>query len=132
VILLDTSVLVPFLRGRTTRTTRFLTRVLEEGFDVFLTPIVVQEVLQGARDNHEWRTLDMYLSSQALILPQDAAVAHRQAARIYFDCRRQGLTVRSTIDCLIAQLALDHDLAILHEDRDYDAIRRVRPLRTLP
>ncbi|MGH7335614.1 MAG: type II toxin-antitoxin system VapC family toxin [Candidatus Rokuibacteriota bacterium] len=131
-ILLDTSVLVPFLRGRATRTTRFLTRVLEEGLDVFLAPIVVQEVLQGARNDQEWQTLDTYLSSQALIHPQDAAAAHRQAARIYFDCRRQGLTVRSTIDCLIAQLALDHDLAILHEDRDYDAIRRVRPLRTLP
>ena len=57
---------------------------------------------------------------------------HRQAARIYYDCRRRGLTIRSTIDCYIAQLALDHDLAVLHDDRHYEAIRRVRPLKTLP
>jgi predicted nucleic acid-binding protein len=57
---------------------------------------------------------------------------HHQAARIYFDCRRRGLTVRSTIDCFIAQLALEHRLALLHDDRGYAAIARVRPLRTLP
>lgn len=131
-ILIDTSALIPFLRGQATRTTRFLTRMLEEGVDTFLTPIVVQEVLQGARDNQEWRTLDAYLSTQALVSPPDALTAHRQAARIYVDCRRRGLTVRSTIDCLIAQIALEHDLAVLHEDRNYDAIRRVRPLKTLP
>jgi predicted nucleic acid-binding protein len=133
VILVDTSVLVPFLRGRReTAATRLLAGALAEDVEVFLAPIVVQEVLQGARDDREWRTLDAYLSSQSLVHPSDALTVHRQAARIYYDCRRRGLTVRSTIDCFIAQLALDHDLALLHDDRDYEVIRRVRPLKTLP
>jgi predicted nucleic acid-binding protein len=42
------------------------------------------------------------------------------------------VTVRSTLDCLIAQIALEHGLALLHEDRDFESIRRVRPLTTLP
>ena len=57
--------------------------------------------------------------------------AHRQAARIYFECRRRGVTVRSTIDCLIAQLVIDHAGILLHEDDDFERIREVRPLRTL-
>lgn len=58
--------------------------------------------------------------------------SHVEAARIYFECRRKGLTVRSTTDCLIAQIALEHGFSLLHEDRDFDAIQRVRRLRTLP
>lgn len=131
-ILVDSSVLVPFLRGHETTATGLLAGALEQGVDVFLTPIVFQEVLQGARDEREWRVLDAYLSTQPLVHPADPLATHRHAARIHFDCRRRGLTVRSTIDCFVAQLALEHELALLHDDRDYDAIARVRPLRTLP
>ena len=131
-ILVDTSVLLPFLRGRQTEATRLLVRALTDDVEVFLSSIIVQEVLQGARDDREWGALDAYLSSQALVHPADELAVHRQAARIYHECRRRGFTVRSTIDCFIAQLALDHDLALLHDDRDYEAISRVRPLKTLP
>ena len=131
-ILVDASVLIPFLRGTDTVATRHLAQALEDDVPVYLTPIGVQEVLQGARDEQEWRRLDTYLSTQPLVEPEDALTTCRRAARIYFDCRRRGLTVRGTIDCMVAQLALDHDLVLLHDDRDYDAIRRVRPLRTLP
>jgi predicted nucleic acid-binding protein len=53
------------------------------------------------------------------------------AARIFFDCRRRGLTVRSAVDCLIAQLVLEVDGVLLHDDDDFERIRTVRPLRTL-
>ena len=131
-ILVDTSVLVPFLRGRDSEAIRCLTGTLTDGVEVFLTPIIAQEVLQGARDDREWKTLDAYLSTQAILHSADPLATVSDAARIYVDCRRRGLTVRSTIDCLIAQLALEHDLALLHQDRHHDAIGRVRPLRTLP
>jgi hypothetical protein len=38
---------------------------------------------------------------------------------MYHDCRRQGVTVRSSLDCLIAQCAIEHGLTLLHNDRDY-------------
>ncbi|RLA59144.1 MAG: hypothetical protein DRR04_09255, partial [Gammaproteobacteria bacterium] len=44
---------------------------------------------------------------------------HGKAARIYYDCRRTGITVRSSVDCLIAQCALENELVLLHQDRDY-------------
>ena len=52
------------------------------------------------------------------------------ASRIFFDCRRQGVTLRSTIDCLIAQLVLEIDAVLLHDDIDFERIKSVRPLRT--
>jgi len=132
VILVDTSVLVPLFRGTDTNAVRFLVLALQEDVPVFVTPIIVQEILQGARDEKEWATLDRYLARQAQVHPTDALVTHRRAGRIYFDCRRKGLTVRSTIDCLVAQLALEHDLTLLQDDQDYRAIRVVRPLKLLP
>jgi len=98
----------------------------------YLTPQVVREVLQGARDHSEWRRLRRYLGSQLMVDATERLASEIAAARIYFDCRRSGLTVRSAADCVIAQVALEHDLAVLQSDRDYDAIRKVRPLRTLP
>lgn len=46
--------------------------------------------------------------------------------------RPQGRTVRSLVDCLIAAVALRHDVALLHKDADYDAIAGCLPLRTHP
>jgi hypothetical protein len=132
VILVDTSVLVDFLAGETTPGTRYLERLVAEDAPFYLTSVVIQEVLQGARDEAEWRRLRSYLRTQLRVDPRDPLHTHLEAARIYFDCRRRGLTVRSTIDCLIAQIALEHDLAILHQDRDFAAIRHVRRLRVLP
>lgn len=50
------------------------------------------------------------------------------AARIYYDLRKQGLTVRSPIDCCIAQLALENQLLLIHDDRDFITISQVVPL----
>ena len=131
-ILVDTSVLVDFLRGSETKATQELERALAAGNEIVLTPEVVQEVLQGARDESEWRTLKRYLASQTVVRSRDPLATHLAAARIFFACRRSGLTVRSSVDCLIAQRALEGGLPLLHDDRDYEAIRQVRPLKTLP
>jgi predicted nucleic acid-binding protein len=52
-----------------------------------------------------------------------------EAAGLYRTARARGVTVRSSVDCLIAACALRHDLEVLHRDRDFDAIARVSPLR---
>ncbi|CCH92663.1 hypothetical protein MICCA_2460012 [Microcystis aeruginosa PCC 9432] len=53
------------------------------------------------------------------------------ASPIYYDLRRQGLTVRSPIDCCIAQAALENDLLLIHNDRDFETIAQVRSLQNL-
>jgi predicted nucleic acid-binding protein len=132
VILVDTSALIPYLKGRDTPASALLGRYVSEEVEIALTPEILQEVLQGARDEKEWRTLRRYLVGQRVLEPADSLRSHVEAARIYYECRRRGLTVRSTIDCFVAQTALERNVPLLHDDRDYDAIRRVRPLKTLP
>jgi predicted nucleic acid-binding protein len=52
-----------------------------------------------------------------------------EAAALYRSARRHGLTVRSSVDCLIAVCALRHDLEVLHRGRDFRALARVTTLR---
>lgn len=123
--------LVALFRGRRTPAADRLRAVVREG-QAFAIPFVCfQEVLQGAKDEAEWRRLKATLETQELVGPEDAAQAHLEAARIFFDCRRKGLTVRSSVDCLIAQLALERGDLLLHDDDDFEAIAKVRPLNTL-
>jgi predicted nucleic acid-binding protein len=130
-IVVDSSVLISFLRGLPTPGANRLAELELVGEPFALPVVCCQEVLQGARDEREWQLLDTYLSSQWLLAPEDPWQTHRQAARIYFECRRRGVTVRSAVDCLIAQLVIDHAGILLHEDGDFESIREIRPLRTL-
>jgi len=131
VIVLDTSVLIDLLKGADLPGARRL-RQLEMDQTPFAVPVICcQEVLQGARDQREWALLSDYLGSQNLLFPHDLWTTHVNAARIFYDCRRKGITIRSSVDCLVAQMVLDEEGVVLHNDEDYERIREVRPLRTL-
>jgi len=130
-IYVDTSVLIDFLRGKTTPAVEMLARL--DANDVpFAIPILCcQEVMQGARDEAEWRLLREHLSLQRLAVPTDPTALHWEAARIFFDCRRHGLTVRSSVDCLIAAHAIEAEATLMHNDEDFESIKNVRKaLRT--
>ena len=59
------------------------------------------------------------------------AGAWQSAARLYFELRKTGATVRSPIDCCIAQIAMDYGVLLIHNDRDFDAIGKNFPLQHL-
>jgi predicted nucleic acid-binding protein len=130
-IVVDTSVLIDYLRGETTPCTERLAGL--EADDVpFLIPLVCyQEVLQGAQNEREWKLLDEYLGTQRLLVPEESRSLHHEAARIFFDGRRRGVTVRSTVDCLIAAQALAAKATLLHNDDDFERIATLRPLKTI-
>jgi predicted nucleic acid-binding protein len=131
VIFVDTSVLIGMLRGHRSSAIDRLT-ALEESDTPFAIPMVCcQEVMQGAADEREWRLLRANLSTQRLVIPADPLAAHWEAARIYYECRRRGFTVRSSIDCLIASIAIEAQAELLHDDDDYERIARIRPLKLL-
>lgn len=126
-VLVDTSVWIGLFRRRETASTTRLRRILEEQGPIAVTPVIVQEILQGAADEQEFVLLDRYFSTQRQLLCENVLRTHRAAARLYFDCRRQGFTPRSTIDCLIAQIAVEHGVALLHDDRDFEHIAKAAP-----
>ncbi|MCD6197373.1 MAG: PIN domain nuclease [Deltaproteobacteria bacterium] len=130
-ILVDTSVLIDLFKGRENEVTRRLRSLLQQQVPFGITSVIYQEILQGAKTEKEYATLKEYLSSQRFFHPKDPVESYAQAARIYFACRRKGITVRSTIDCLIAQIALEHDLFLLHNDSDFIAMAPVIGLRLI-
>ena len=125
--LVDTSVWVDYLRGISTQSVEKLQRILDETRPFGITSLIFQEVLQGTDSDISFARLDAYLRSQRFYHPQDPLTTYAEAARIYFRCRRKGVTIRSTIDCLVAQIAIENDLLLLHSDRDFDDIAAVVP-----
>jgi len=69
------------------------------------------------------------LETQRFYHLNDPVDSFAKAARIYFNCQKQGITIRSTIDCLIAQTALEHDLFLLHNDNDFTVMTAVINLK---
>ena len=123
-ILVDTSVWIEVFRDKSQTKRKALLAALA-GDEVVLTRFIQLELLQGCQDEQEWILLRSYLDSQDYL--EASAATWEDAARIYFDLRRIGMTVRSPIDCCIAQLALNGDVVLLHRDRDFEAIAKVRP-----
>jgi len=129
VIIVDTSVLVDFFRGEENAQAQTLARLAEEEASFAIPVACCQELLQGARNDKEWNLLHEYLSTQKLISAVDPLASHMAAARIYYDCRRKGITLRGSIDCFIAQLCVENEAALLHNDEDFERIAKVCPLR---
>ena len=124
-ILVDTSVWVLVLRDQTGGVVAaFRERV---GSDVsVLSRFSELELLQGCKNLREWGLLEDYLSTQIYL--EASKGTWREAARIYFDLRRKGITVGSPVDCCIAQIALESGAVLLHCDQDFERIAKVRKL----
>jgi predicted nucleic acid-binding protein len=94
--------------------------------------VVYQELLQGCRDDRNFRRLRAYLDTQPFYDVLAGRESYIRAARLFFDLRRKGRPVRSTGDCLIAQIAIENGLRLLHDDADFNAIQAGSKLRTYP
>ena len=127
-LLIDTSVWINVFRDRSGQVRQQL-EVLIAGRDVLLTRFTQLELLQGSLNEQEWMLLSSYLEAQDYV--ELTPSSWQTAARIYYDLRRRGLTVRSPIDCCIAQAALENDLLLIHDDRDFETIAQVRSLQNL-
>ncbi|MDD4588473.1 MAG: PIN domain-containing protein, partial [Heliobacteriaceae bacterium] len=115
-ILVDTSVLIGFLKGQTDEKTQLFDVILSRNITFGFSAYTFQEVLQGARNEKEYEQLWDYLSTQIIYFLPAKTATYEKAARLYFDLRRNGITPRSTIDILIALTAIENKLMLLHND----------------
>lgn len=127
VYLIDTSVWIDYFQQRDTEASTHFLEILNRGHPYGITSVVYQEVLQGADSERDLIRLAAYLSTQRFYHPRHPVASYEAAARLFFRCRRKGVTIRSTIDCLIAQVAIENELYLVHNDRDFDHIARVIP-----
>ena len=127
-MIVDTSVWIDLLNCRSTPQATQLARALEDDEPVLVPGLVLTEVLQGL-SNEASATRVAELMSAFPSPPELEPVDYRRAAALYRACRTRGTTLRSTIDCIIAQTCLKFDLPILARDRDYEAIALIAPLK---
>ncbi len=124
-ILVDTSVWIDVLRSR-----RPFDLEAALDFDDVVTCLpVVQEVLQGFREEAAYRTAREAMLSLPIVESPIGNEVFLHAVDLYRTARHRGKTVRSSVDCLIAACAIRHDLEVLHRDRVFTAIARVSALR---
>ena len=124
-ILVDTSVWIDAFRARGPLD---LERIVS--FDEIVTCLpVVQEVLQGFRDEGAYRRARAGMLALPIVDASLDQSIFLDAVELYRAARRAGLTVRSSVDCLIGASAIRHDLEVLHVDRDFDSLARVSRLR---
>ncbi len=124
-VLIDTSVWINLLRDQSGSVVNDVKSIVGEE-DIVLTRFNQIELLQGASNEQEWRLLSSYLDGQDYL--EADADTWLKAARIYYELRRRGRTIRSSIDCCIAQIAIDHRVPLIHEDHDFETIAEIRPL----
>jgi predicted nucleic acid-binding protein len=99
-------------------------------FDEVVTCLpVIQEVLQGIRDERGFRIARDAMFNLPIVESPLQPALFEEAVALFRAARRSGVTVRSSVDCLIAACAIRHDLDVLHRDRDFEGIARVSPLR---
>jgi predicted nucleic acid-binding protein len=127
-LLIDTSVWISIFRDPSGQVRQQLETLIANR-QVLLTRFTQLELLQGSLNEQEWTLLSTYLETQDYV--ELTSKSWQAAARIYYDLRRQGLTVRSPIDCCIAQAALENALLLVHNDRDFETIAQVRSLQHL-
>jgi len=124
-ILVDTSVLIAYFKGISNESSEKFEKVLSDKIPFGINNFIYQELLQGTSSDDHFEKLKAYLETQTFYELKQGRKSFEEAAKIYYTCRKSGITVRSTIDLLIAQTAIENNLLLLHDDRDYLNISKV-------
>jgi predicted nucleic acid-binding protein len=124
VLLVDTSVWIEVFR----RDTTFHLESVADLEEVVTCLPVIQEVLQGFRDERAFHVARESLYALPIVESPLKREVFDEAIDLYRRSRQAGVTVRSSVDCLIAACALRHRLTVVHRDRDFNDLARISPL----
>jgi predicted nucleic acid-binding protein len=118
-VLIDSSVWIDLFAGRHTAQTDTGRRLIAGADRIVVADLVLTEVLQGTRNRRDFELKlgRMTLFDHLTVVDQRVAIA---AARNYQQLRAIGITIRKTIDTLIATRCILDDIPLLYSDRDYD------------
>lgn len=126
-VLVDTSVWIDLFSAKPFHHVNTLETLIKEKEDICICGIVLTEVLQGIRHEKEYnRTKKLF---KDLIYLPIAYSTYIKSAEIYRSLRRRGVTIKRVLDCLIASVALENNIPILHNDKDFLKIKRYNKLK---
>jgi len=128
-ILVDTTVWIDFFAARSLPHVVALETIIKRRENICICGIILAEVLQGIRQDTEFRkTRDLF--NTLILLPMPYTVFLR-SADIYRKLRKIGITIRKPLDCMIASVAIENDIPLLHNDKDFQPIERHCDLKVL-
>jgi predicted nucleic acid-binding protein len=127
-ILIDTSAFIEFLNHTISPFDKELEHLISNEEDLALADITITEILQGIKDGKEFNEIKKSLMAFPIysLKGVDSYIA---AAELYRKCRKNGFTIRSTIDLLISQIALENNLILLHNDNDFNNIANLSGMK---
>ncbi|MCP5102200.1 MAG: PIN domain nuclease [bacterium] len=120
-IFVDSSVWIDYFNGFDSPQKIALANCLKEGETIYITGMVVSEILSGIKDKKKFAEVKDALDELSMVNPDFETYV--KTAEIYGNLRKKGITIRSIIDCLIAALVMENDLSLLQKDRDFKHIK---------
>ena len=126
-ILVDSSVWIAYFRGQSTPSAAALDALFDED-GLVMGDLILLEVLQGCTPDKLFESTRRLLAHVPVVALGGTHIAI-EAARNYRSLRARGITVRKTIDMLIGTYCIVNNLALLHADRDFDAMEQHLGLR---
>jgi len=128
-LIFDTSIWIDYAGKKETPQTLLLTYYLENRLETPLVPVVAQEFLQGIKEDAQHKKIKEILRWHTkLELPH--MTASLGAGSLYRGLRKKGITIRKSLDCMIAFYAISFDLELVHNDSDFDLISSHTALKT--
>ena len=121
-VIVDSSVWIDALNPkRETPEKKLLIQMIQNDYPIFLCPVIYQEILQGIREEKTFAEIKLILQ-QFRMINIDIMHVTNYAVDLYRCLRKKGITVRKSVDCLIASYAIIADMYLLHNDKDFDQI----------
>ncbi len=116
----DSTIWIDFFNGIVSPETNFLYECLAND-RVCMVGVIVQEVLQGIRNDNHFNEVKKHLGKLPM-LPPTKFENYESAAQLYRSLRKKGVTIRKANDCLIAAHAIHFDFELCHNDSDFELI----------
>jgi predicted nucleic acid-binding protein len=126
-LIVDTTVWVDYFNGQINPETDYLDRAMSEEA-ILVGDLILAETLQGFRYDRDFDLAQSALAKFAQVEMLNLRIA-RQSAQNYRTLREKGITVRKTIDCLIATFCIAENHTLLHRDNDFDGFEKHLGLR---
>lgn len=126
-LMADSSVWIDFFNGRPTASTEALKNALGTE-EVVLGDLILMEVLQGFKKDADYKKAQQLLGMFPVV-PLVGQTIALQGAMNFRKLRKKGITVRKTIDVIIATHCITHSIALLYSDRDFDVMVRYLGLK---
>ncbi len=119
-VLVDTSVWIDFFNSKENEKVLQLKEAISNNEDIAIFGVILTEVLQGIKNKKEYELVEeIFESLSYLEMSKNIFI---DAANIYRNLRKTGITIRKPVDCMIASVAMNYKIALIHNDKDFEPI----------